>query len=58
MTELDNLKCCGNCKYNGSIDNGGYLREENCRIGGISDSSKNVCENWVWDQLTHKDRMI
>lgn len=55
--ENDNLKCCGNCKKNGTVDMG-LIREENCMLGQQIDSSCQVCKKWEPDGLQQEDRRI
>ena len=57
--EKENLKCCGNCAYNRSMDMGAKLaREEWCIMKVESEGSDDYCFKWEYDKLTRKDRII
>lgn len=53
----DDLKCCGNCKYNGSCYCDKF-REEWCVKNKNPDCSGNYCPNWQFDGMHQKDRKI
>ena len=54
--ESENLKCCGNCANNGTVNQEGIVREENCCLGKDMDSSCQYCDLWLFDCLTKKER--
>lgn len=56
--ENENLKCCGNCKYNGTLDLGSVVREENCRLGMHAEGSCFYCEQYGYDEMKKSDRKI
>ena len=51
----EDLKCCGNCRARGNMDNG-YEYSEYC-LKKIQLASWRYCDEWEWDELTHRDRI-
>lgn len=53
----NDLKCCGNCRINGIVNQESIIREENCRQGKDSSGSCFYCDEWEFDGLRIYERM-
>ncbi len=56
--ELNNLKCCGNCK-NQDVNDGGMLQcnfKENLSSYNHTTSPFGVCKKWEFDELIFTKR--
>ena len=49
--QVNNLKCCGNCKNNHVTSIDTY-----CEISGDEINGHKICSNWTPDGLTRKNR--
>jgi hypothetical protein len=59
--ELDDLKCCGNCKYRDAeeynINDKEYIIEVCTHAKSIDKRSWKVCDEWEGDTYIHEERM-
>ena len=49
--QVDDLRCCGNCKNNHVTSIDTY-----CEISGDEINGHKICSNWTPDGLTRKER--
>jgi len=49
---IENLKCCGNCRYLVDI----CFKENECELKGQDIDSYMYCKDWEFDGLTREDR--